>query len=916
MKEYFKQSEKYAIDLWQKEKIFEISEIKQDKKLYCLDMFPYPSGEGLHVGHVKGYVATDIMAKYYLLNDRDVIHPMGWDAFGLPAENYAIKKGVNPQIVTKENISKYKQQLQGLGFGYDWSREINTTDPDYYKWTQWIFLKLYEKGLAYEANVPINFCPSCKTGLANEEVVSGKCVRCGTAVERRQIRQWILRITKYADRLEQDLKDLDWPKFIKQMQINWIGRSEGADITFNITKSEEKIKVFTTRADTLYGCTYIVLAPEHELISKLKSQISNLDEVEKYIKESKNKSDLERTDLQKEKTGVEIKGIKAINPINNHEVSIWVADYILLGYGTGAVMAVPAHDKRDFDFAIKYNLKIKSVIKPENLTKSVVVGPSVEDGFKSELESYNIKFTIGTSSNGREHIRVTLHNNQINSYKKIVQRYLKDKWWVETVGTSELFITSKEIIENYFNKEEEIFKLCQEFEPLIRSDKNLWEMIGTNKFYSNIVCFEQYGNLVNSALFDGLNSQVAKTKITEALKQHRHGDFAINYKLRDWIFSRQRYWGEPIPIIHCKKCGIVPVPERDLPVELPNLEKYEPSGTGDSPLVNAGEWLNVKCPECDGPAKRETNTMPQWAGSCWYYLRYLSPKYSESIVDPNIEKKAMPVDIYVGGAEHAVLHLLYARFWHKFLYDIQAASTNEPFAQLRNVGLILGPDGQKMSKSRGNTVDPIKISEKFGNDTLRMYIMFMGPFNQPSSWNTDGIKGVKKFLDKVFEDVAPDINNKGKLYNKASCNDITSLIQNTSKKIVKMQFNTLVSDFMIFTNKNNLKNLNEKDLRDFLICLSPLAPHLSEFLWNKIGYQTSIFQEHWPQVSQSITQNKKLIIIQVNGKKRSELVTSGLENDQIKTKALSLVDNYLRLKKLKFVKLIYIKDKIINIVAK
>ncbi|MDD3386725.1 MAG: leucine--tRNA ligase, partial [Candidatus Pacebacteria bacterium] len=568
---------------WQENNSYKTETISDKPKTYILDMFPYPSGEGIHVGHLKGFVATDVYSRYKRLKGFNVLHPMGWDAFGLPAENYAIKHGVHPEISTAKNIANIKRQLMSVGLSYDWNREINTTDPEYYKWTQWLFLKFFEKGLAYKKMLPINWCPSCKTGLANEEVVDGKCERCGTQTTKKDVEQWVLKITDYAEELLDGLEDIDWPSKIKEMQKNWIGKSEGHEINFIV--NDKEVPVFTTRLDTLFGCTYIVLAPEHPLINEL--NIENKEEVKSYIEKAKNKSDRERISEVKDKTGVELKAVKAFNPINNKEVPVFIADYVLSYYGTGAIMAVPAHDERDYDFAKKYNLEIIKVIETKK--------SSTEDGV-----------------------------------------------------------------------------------------------------------------LINSDNFNGLSSSEAREKIGEKLKAVKK----INYKLRDWVFSRQRYWGEPIPIINCEKCG--PVPETNLPLTLPQVEKYEPTGTGESPLAGISEWVNVKCPKCGGEAKRETNTMPQWAGSCWYYFRYLDPENKEFFVDKKIEEKWLPVDLYVGGAEHAVLHLLYARFWHKFLYNNGIISTSEPFKKLRNVGLVLAFDGQKMSKSKGNVVSPDAVIDEYG----------------------------------------------------------------------------------------------------------------------------------------------------------------------------------------------------------
>ncbi len=797
MSDDYSKIDRESQSLWEKESVFKTDQKSKEKKFYVLDMFPYPSGDGLHVGHVKGYFATDAIAHFKRMNGFNVLHPMGWDAFGLPAENYAIKVGRHPEETVKKNISNFKNQMQSLGLSYDWSREINTTDPEYYKWTQWIFLKMFSRGLAYETMAPINFCPSCKTGLANEEVLNSKCQRCSTEVVKKEIRQWVLKITDYAEKLYFDLDKLNWPQPIIEMQRNWIGRSEGAEIDFEIKNGEKKIKVFTTRADTLFGATYMVLAPEHELVSKIATKEHEL-EVKEYVKSIQNKSDLERTDLEKDKTGV-FTGASAINPINNKEIPIWIADYVLKNYGTGAVMAVPAHDQRDFDFAKKYGLEIIEVIK----------------GVGSDI--------------------------------------------------------SKE-------------------------------------------AYEGVGILVNSGKFDQEESARAGRKIIDDLRILKKADFAVNYKLRDWIFSRQRYWGEPIPIVHCPKCKAVGIPEKDLPVLLPEIDKYEPTGTGESPLANITSWVNTTCPKCGGTARRETNTMPQWAGSCWYYLRYIDNKCSEKLVPSVDEKYFMPVDLYVGGAEHAVLHLLYARFWHKFLYDEGYVSTNEPFDQLRNVGLILGPDRQKMSKSRGNVINPEALIDKYGADALRLYEMFIGPFDQPAVWSTNGISGTKKFLDKildVFQKLPNNSESEVKVVEK-----LDLLINSITLKIETFQFNTAVSDFMKIINEVDLQKLTIDDRKRFLQILAPFAPHICEYLWQRNEGEGSIFRSSWPK-SETMISSSPLYIVQVNGKKRGEIeAPAGLDEDRIAELSLDLesVKNVIGADKVK--RVVFVKNKLINFVVR
>ena len=801
-KKYFpKNFEKKWQEAWEEGKIYQASNDSEKNKKYILDMFPYPSGDGLHVGHFKGYVASDIISRYYRLKGYNVLHPMGWDAFGLPAENYAIKTGIHPRLTTVKNVSNIKKQMQDVGLSYDWSREIDTTDPNYYKWTQWIFLKLFEHGLAYEDEVPINWCPKDKTGLANEEVVNGACERCGTKVERKVIRQWILRITKYADRLIEDLDGLDWPEFIKEMQVNWIGRSEGTRFKFDLeSDNKEQIEVFTTRVDTVFGVTAVILGPEHELVSILTTD-NQKEAVEKYVAESKNKSDLERTDLNKQKSGV-FTGSYVVNPMNGDRVPVWVADYVLGFYGTGAVMLVPAHDTRDFEFATKYELPIKRVIESEG-----------------EL-------------------------------------------------------------------------------PYLGS-----------------------GALVNSGEFNGMKTPDAKKAITNYLKEHQKGDFEINYKLRDWLFSRQRYWGEPIPLVHCEKDGIVAIPESELPLKLPETEKYEPTGTGESPLAGITEWVNTTCPKCGGVAKRETNTMPQWAGSCWYYLRFCDPKNSSELISKDIEKYWLPVDWYIGGAEHAVLHLLYSRFWHKFLFDIGAITTKEPFQKLTSVGLVLAEGGQKMSKSKGNVVRPETIIDEYGADTLRVYESFMGPFDNTISWDPGSINGVYKFLTRTWELILrDDVTDEDRSIEVA----LGKLVKKVGEDIESMKFNTSVAAMMEFLNLATKKGLTKSQKKKFLIVLAPFAPHTTEELWSQLSAVSrqssendwSVHQQKWPEVSDEILEEQEVtVVVQVNGKVRDSFKVS---KNVSETEVLEMAKSSERVNKFligEIRKVIFVPGKILNIVV-
>lgn len=749
----FKQIEKKWQAVWAKKKFkpWRAEDFAKKPKKYVLDMFPYPSGGGLHVGHVEGYTASDIISRYYRMRGFNVLHPMGWDAFGLPAENYAIKTKTHPADVVRRNVSRFKIQLQSLGFSYDWAREINTTDPGYYKWTQWIFLQLFKKGLAYEAESAVNWCPSCKTVLANEEVVDGNCERCGHEAEQKFLKQWMLKITAYADRLLEDLDGLNWPERVKEMQRNWIGRSEGAEIKFPLSNAASlEIKIFTTRPDTIFGATYMVLAPEHPLVKNIEFRIKNLGEVRKYLKRAAGKSERKRAEG---KTGIELRGIKAVNPANGKEIPVWIADYVLAGYGTGAIMAVPAHDARDFEFAQKFGLPFVQVIKAISPISPISpIGP------------------------------------------------------IPYLGE---------------------------------------------------------GEMMNSGQFNGLNSVEAKDKIVASLGAEKK----IQYKLRDWVFSRQRYWGEPIPIIKCEKCGNVAVAEKDLPVKLPAVKNYKPTGEAESPLASVKNWVKIKCPVCKGDAKRETNTMPQWAGSNWYYLRYLDPDNKKEFVSSKKEHYWMPVDLYIGGVEHAVLHLLYARFWHKFLYDLGLVSTKEPFQRLVNQGLILGPDGQKMSKSRGNVINPDELVKKFGADSLRLYEMFMGPFEDVKPWDVKGIVGMFRFLSRVY-------NLKSK---ESPESQIQRLLHQTIKKVTEdiegFKFNTAISALMILVNElEKQPSLVIGHWSLVIKLLFPFVPHLSQELWESAGQKTLLDEESWPEWDKKLVVAQTFqLVIQVNGKVRDRV---------------------------------------------
>ncbi|ADK07321.1 TPA: leucine--tRNA ligase [Bacillus anthracis] len=786
---------------WEENKTFRTPDETEKPKFYALDMFPYPSGAGLHVGHPEGYTATDILSRMKRMQGYNVLHPMGWDAFGLPAEQYALDTGNSPAEFTEHNINTFRNQIKSLGFSYDWDREVNTTDPNYYKWTQWIFLKLFEKGLAYVDEVPVNWCPALGTVLANEEIIDGKSERGGHPVERRPMRQWMLKITAYGDRLLEDLDELDWPESLKDMQRNWIGRSEGAEVHFNIDGTDEKFTVFTTRPDTLFGASYCVLAPEHALVADI-TTADQKEAVEAYINSVKMKSDLERTELAKEKTGV-FTGAYAVNPVNGEKLPIWIADYVLATYGTGAVMAVPAHDERDYEFASTFNLPMKEVVKGGDITKEAYTGD---------------------------------------------------------------------------------------------------------------------GAHVNSAFLDGLNKEEAIAKMIEWLEVTSAGNQKVTYRLRDWLFSRQRYWGEPIPVIHWEDGTMTAVKEEELPLVLPKTENIRPSGTGESPLANIDEWVNVVDPETGKKGRRETNTMPQWAGSCWYYLRYIDPNNSEALVDPEKVKQWLPVDIYIGGAEHAVLHLLYARFWHKVLYDIGVVPTKEPFQQLFNQGMILGENNEKMSKSKGNVVNPDDIVASHGADTLRLYEMFMGPLDASIAWSENGLDGARRFLDRVWRLFVQDNGELSEKITDAPNKDLEKPYHQTVKKVTEdyaeLRFNTAISQMMVFINDAyKAETLPKEYVEGFVKMIAPVAPHIGEELWSKLGYNETITYASWPTFDESkLVEDEVEIVVQVMGKVRAKLTMSkDASKDEMEKLALEAIQDQIEGKTVR--KVIVVPGKLVNVVA-
>lgn len=926
---------------WEKSGVYQTRESSNKPKFYILDMFPYVSGEGIHVGHPKGYIATDIVSRMKRMQGFNVLHPMGFDAFGLPAENYAIKTKTNPVIAVAKNIKRYKEQLEMIGFDYDWSREVNTSDPKFYKWTQWIFLKLLEKGLAYESNEPVNWCPVDKTILANEDVEDGKCERCGTVVEKRPIRQWVLKITDYADRLLEDLEELDWPKSIKESQKNWIGRSEGAEIEFKLASSSKKleaIKVFTTRPDTIFGATYIVLAPEHFLVWKFKSEIENWNAVEQYIEKTKSKTDIDRSSEGKEKTGVVLKGIKAINPANTQEIPVYIADYVLPHYGTGAIMAVPAHDERDFEFAKKHELPIKQVVGPifENTTEEgkiknklpivernsimAIVKHWAEDKYIG-LRYKNVDwrtFITGGPEGGQDMLEgaiteITqetgyLHPKFIKNLNRVHSKFFHIPKNINRFAHFTTFYFELQDGDRQEVSEEE--KQIHEVEWLTkdemtdflspRAHKYIWDSLFGNAVY------EGEGILTNSGEFDGLESVEAREKITK-----KFGKKITKYKLRDWVFSRQRYWGEPIPVLRDGD-KVVPLDEKDLPLTLPAVESYEPTGTEESPLANISNWINVKVG--NRVLRRESNTMPQWAGSSWYYLRYMDPTNDKVLVDKKREKYWNTVDLYVGGAEHATRHLIYARFWHKFLYDIGVVSTKEPFKRLQHVGLIIAEDGRKMSKRWGNIINPDAIIDTFGADTLRMYEMFMGPFDQSVSWSNESIVGIRRFLERIWR-----LKEKVVLNHEIEPKyEMHRVIKKVTEDIETMNFNTAISALMIYSNAlEKHGKIMQEEYKILLKLLAPFAPHMTEELWSQLGHTSSIHIESWPTYDPSkLLKDEIILAIQINGKVRASLTARrGQNEEEIKTTTLSMpeVKKWLNGKEPK--KVIVVPNRIISIVT-
>ncbi len=797
----FKQAEKKWQKKWEESGVFRAKQDYSLPKYYCLVEFPYPSGQGLHVGHPRSYTALDIVARKKRLEGYNVLYPMGWDAFGLPTETYAIKNHVHPEKVTKQNIENFKKQLQSLGFSFDWSREINTTDPNYYKWTQWIFLQLFNKGLAYKKEMAVNWCTSCKCVLANEEVVNGVCERCSSEVVRKTKSQWMLKITEYAQRLIDDLDDLDYIERVKIQQMNWIGRSTGAEVDFAITTGDT-LAVYTTRPDTLFGATYMVVSPEHPYLEKWEDKLTNIDKVREYQAVSARKSDFERTEMNKDKTGVKLEGVSAINPVNGEKIPIFISDYVLVSYGTGAIMAVPGHDTRDWEFAKKFNLPIIEVVK----------GGDIEKEAYTDCES---------------------------------------------------------------------------------------------------------GTMVNSGFLTGMSVEEGKKKITEWLAEQGKAHKKVNFKLRDWVFSRQRYWGEPIPIVKCEKCGYVPLPESELPLKLPMVESYEPTESGESPLAPITDWVNTTCPKCAGPAKRETDTMPQWAGSSWYFLRYCDPHNNDALASKEALEYWSPIDWYNGGMEHTTLHLLYSRFWHKFLYDIGVVPTCEPYKKRTSHGMILGENGEKMSKSRGNVINPDEIVNEFGADTMRLYEMFIGDFEKAAPWNSSSIKGCKRFLDRFWSLL--DMVSEQKGLRRDLEGDIHRTIKKVSHDIDNLKSNTAIAALMTLLNKiYELGSVTKVELKFAIVLLNPFAPHMTEEMWETMGFDGTVTDQSWPKHDEAkCKENSVEIVAQINGKVRSRLIVPA-DIDSDSAIALSKKDEKIAnaIEGMNIIKEIYVKGRLVNIVVK
>lgn len=948
---YDKNIDKKWQEIWEKEGCFNaLDDDYTKKKFYALIEFPYPSGAGMHVGHIRAYMGMDVICRKRRMEGYNVLLPIGFDAFGLPTENYAIKTGIHPRKVTDDNIAIFTRQLKSVGYSFDWNRVVDTTDPNYFKWTQWIFLKLFEKGLAYKDKTLVNYCPKCRVILANEESQGGKCDRCDSEIVQKEKEVWMLKITDYADKLLEGLDEVDFAPRVRLEQENWIGKSKGAQVEFKIANTDKKLEIFTTRPDTIYGVTYMAIAPEHPVLEELKDKIENYDEILKYKEQAKKKSEFERIELSKDKTGVEVKGLKVVNPINNEEVPLFVTDYVMMGYGTGAIMAVPAHDTRDFDFANKFNIPVKQVIAPifvntdkdkmrENVpiekrysvdviikhpteNKCVILDWKEELGWKS--------FVIGGIEKDENIFEAALREmKEETGYFDV-----KNLYEINATHYSYFYAAHKNINREAVNYSV-VIELASEkrFETNIEETKNhnfrwidmslLYDTINleNQKFVADMFLNEKpyldtdKGILVNSGILDGLNVEEAKLKAIEYIEKNKIGKSKTNYHMKDWAFARQRYWGEPVPIIKCEHCGLVPVPEKDLPLTLPEVKDFIPGEDGESPLAKVAEWVNTTCPHCGANAKRETDTMPQWAGSSWYFLRYIDPNNNEKLGDSEKLKYWLSVDWYNGGMEHVTRHLIYSRFWHRFLYDIGVVPTKEPYSKRTYQGLILGPDGNKMSKSKGNVVNPDEIVKAYGADTLRTYIMFIGEYSLPAPWSENGVKGAKKFLDRVarLADMITDEVVESKELDK----ELHYTIKKVTEDYENMKYNTAIAQMMTYVNiLYKQEKISKEYVKPLLQILNPVAPHITEELWEKLGFEKHVYNSIWPEYDeQKLVANTLEMAVQINGAVKFKInVDSSYNEKQIEEIVLN--DNkFNELKGAREVKkIIVIKNRIVNVV--
>ena len=960
---------------WEDQGAFHAKTGSTKEKFYALVEFPYPSGDGLHVGHVRPYVALDAIARKRRMEGYEVLYPFGWDAFGLPTENYAVKHGIHPEVVTKKNTDNFRRQVKNIGISFDWSREINTTDPAYYKWTQWIFLQLFKKGLAYKAKMDINWCPSCRIGLANEEAVGGVCERCGGPTEKREKEQWMLAITKYADRLDNDLDLVNYPDRVKAQQRNWIGRSEGTVVRFRIADSEESLEVFTTRVDTIFGCTYVVVAPEHSLLRSEKLKIKNRADVERYVSTVRKKTEQDRLDATKEKTGVKLEGVEAVNPFTGEPVPVFVADYVLGNYGTGAVMAVPAHDERDWEFAKKYGLPVRQVIAP------FFSDDEGKDAVRVDKQTVRRKTAFSFVKHWKEDKYICLDWEKFGWHSGVIGGVEEGETFVvaamreiveETGYKHPKFVkfVGGEMHTNFYAAHKDVNRYVEGMGMLFQLEDDSWEKPneeeivhhkavwidrGDMETFLNLQnfqymwetlnsrdgSFEGDGVLIHSGEFSDLKSTEAQEKMTAWLEKEGLGKKQTNYKLRDWVFSRQRYWGEPIPLVKCERCGWVEIPEKELPLELPRVESYVPTETGESPLAAMEDWVATTCPKCGGPARRETDTMPNWAGSSWYYLRYTDPKNDQELAskealdywmrpparNASASADAGGVDWYNGGMEHTTLHLLYSRFWHKFLFDIGVVPTVEPYVKRTSHGLILAEGGVKMSKSKGNVVNPDDIVRRFGADTLRVYEMFMGPFEQAVAWSEESIAGARRFLEKIWKlgvGIIGDEKSEGKDEGRDATKTVAvrGLLHRTIKKVSEdieaMRFNTAISALMILVNEmEKSESVAREDFETLLVLLSPFAPHMAEELWERMGNASPILSAMWTEADPKfLKENTVEMVVQINGKLRARLrIAAGLSQEDAESAARTnvLVAKHLEGKEIR--KIIFVPDRLMNFVV-